>query len=63
MQAIVLDGFGGTEVMRLADVPTPRPAAGEVLIKAAGTAVNRADLHQREAAQVVRTLSRLSDID
>ncbi|MDQ1710886.1 MAG: hypothetical protein QOE45_336 [Frankiaceae bacterium] len=48
MQAIVLDGFGGPEVMRLADVPDPVAGPGEVLIDVAATAVNRADLMQRE---------------
>ena len=48
MQAIVTDGDGGPEVMRLGEAPMPELAAGEVLIKVAATAVNRADTHQRE---------------
>ena len=30
MKAIVLDGFGGPEVMRYTEVETPSPAAGQV---------------------------------
>jgi putative PIG3 family NAD(P)H quinone oxidoreductase len=47
MRAVVLDGFGGTEVMRLGEVPRPRPGPGQVLIRVAATSVNRADLQQR----------------
>lgn len=39
---------GGPEVMRWTEVPDPEPAAGEVLVRVAATAVNRADLLQRK---------------
>jgi putative PIG3 family NAD(P)H quinone oxidoreductase len=48
MRAVVLDGHGGPEVLRVADVPDPEPGPGEVLIEVAATAVNRADLLQRQ---------------
>jgi len=48
MQAITLPLFGGPEVLTLATVPDVSPAAGEVLIDVAATAVNRADLLQRQ---------------
>jgi putative PIG3 family NAD(P)H quinone oxidoreductase len=48
MRAVVLDGHGGPEVLRLARVPSPAPGPGEVLLAVAATAVNRADLLQRE---------------
>jgi len=48
MQAVVTDGNGGPEVMRVGEAVMPDLAAGEVLIKVAATAVNRADTHQRE---------------
>ncbi len=48
MRAVTLPSYGGPEVMVLADVPDPVPGAGEVLIDVAATAVNRADLLQRQ---------------
>jgi NADPH2:quinone reductase len=47
MRAVVLDGFGGPEVMRLGELQRPRPGPGQVLIRVAATSVNRADLQQR----------------
>jgi putative PIG3 family NAD(P)H quinone oxidoreductase len=47
MKAAVATQPGGPEVLALADVDDPQPAAGEVLIEVAATAVNRADLLQR----------------
>jgi len=48
MRAIVLDGFGGPDVMRWAEVPTPHPEPGEVRVRTAAVGVNRADLLQRQ---------------
>jgi len=39
---------GGPEVLRYADAPDPEPGPGEVLLDVAATAVNRADLVQRQ---------------
>ena len=47
MQAVVLEGFGGPEMMQLGEVPRPEPGPGQVLIRVAATSVNRADLQQR----------------
>jgi len=47
MRAVLLDGFGGPEVMRLGEAPIPQPAEGQVLVRVAATSVNRADLQQR----------------
>jgi NADPH2:quinone reductase len=47
MRAVVMDGFGGPEVLRLADTPRSRPGSGQVLIRVGATSVNRADLQQR----------------
>ncbi len=41
MKAIVIREFGGPEVMRLEEVPTPDPGAGEVLVQVAAVSVNR----------------------
>ncbi|HKR49486.1 MAG TPA: NAD(P)H-quinone oxidoreductase [Pseudonocardiaceae bacterium] len=48
MRAITITEYGGPEVLRLTDQPDPRPGSGEVLIDVAATAVNRADLMQRQ---------------
>ena len=47
MRAVVLTEFGEPEVLRIADVPVPVPAADEVLVRVHATALNRADLLQR----------------
>ncbi|HEY1809542.1 MAG TPA: NAD(P)H-quinone oxidoreductase, partial [Acidobacteriaceae bacterium] len=46
MKIIALDGFGGPEVLRLAEAEPPRPGPGEVLIQVAAAGLNRADLLQ-----------------
>ncbi len=48
MRAVVADGAGGPEVLSVADVPDVEPGPGEVAIAVAATAVNRADLLQRQ---------------
>jgi putative PIG3 family NAD(P)H quinone oxidoreductase len=48
MRAAVTDGSGGPEVLRVAELPDPEPGEGELLIDVAATAVNRADLLQRQ---------------
>ncbi|MCQ8783239.1 NAD(P)H-quinone oxidoreductase [Mangrovibrevibacter kandeliae] len=47
MKAAVLDGFGGPEVLTLAERPVPVPTAGEVLIEVLAAGVNRPDVLQR----------------
>lgn len=48
MKAVVLEKFGGPEVLEVREVPTPEPGAEEVRIRVAATALNRADLLERE---------------
>jgi putative PIG3 family NAD(P)H quinone oxidoreductase len=48
VRAIVIAEPGGPDVLALAQVADPRPAPGEVVLAVAATAVNRADLMQRE---------------
>jgi putative PIG3 family NAD(P)H quinone oxidoreductase len=47
VRAVTVPTPGGPEVLTLADVPDPQPAAGEVVVDVVATAVNRADLLQR----------------
>ena len=48
MRAIVITRPGGPEVLELRTVDDPHPGPGEVVLEVAATAVNRADLMQRE---------------
>ncbi|MFC1410273.1 NAD(P)H-quinone oxidoreductase [Streptacidiphilus sp. N1-12] len=48
MRAITIKEPGGPEVLTLAEVPDPLPGEGEVLVEVAATAVNRADVLQRQ---------------
>ncbi|MEU4625157.1 NAD(P)-dependent alcohol dehydrogenase [Actinoplanes sp. NPDC023801] len=43
MRAVVYDRYGGPGVLRVADVPKPSPAAGQVLIRVAATSINLSD--------------------
>jgi NADPH:quinone reductase len=48
MRVVLLNGFGGTDVLTMGEVETPEPREGEVLIRVAAAGVNRADLLQRQ---------------
>jgi putative PIG3 family NAD(P)H quinone oxidoreductase len=48
VHAITIPKPGGPEVLTWAEVPDPEPGPGEVLIRTAASAVNRADLLQRQ---------------
>jgi NADPH:quinone reductase-like Zn-dependent oxidoreductase len=47
MKAVVLNGYGGVEQLEYKDVPDPKPAGGEVLVKVTGTSLNPLDLKLR----------------
>jgi NADPH:quinone reductase-like Zn-dependent oxidoreductase len=47
MKAALCEGYGPPEVVHIREVPTPVPAAGEVLIKSAATTVNSGDARLR----------------
>ena len=48
MRAVTLPSYGDVSVLTLADVPEPVAGPGEVLVDVVATAVNRADLLQRQ---------------
>jgi putative PIG3 family NAD(P)H quinone oxidoreductase len=48
MRAVTVSEPGGPEVLALSELPDPEPGPGEVVIDVAATAVNRADLLQRQ---------------
>ena len=47
MRAVVLETYGGPEVLTLREVPDPEPGPEEVVVESVSTALNRADLLQR----------------
>lgn len=47
MKAVEITEFGGPDVLKIAERPTPQPAHGEVLVKVAAAGVNRGDCVQR----------------
>ncbi len=50
MHAMTVTGPGGPEVLEWAKVADPTPGPGEVIVDVAATAVNRADLLQRQGS-------------
>ncbi|WP_426732353.1 NAD(P)H-quinone oxidoreductase [Myxococcus faecalis] len=48
MRAVVFEGLGGPEVVKLREVPRPVPTREALLVKVHATALNRADLLQRQ---------------
>lgn len=48
MKAVRFDKYGGIDVLRLDDVPTPAPAAGEVVVKVQAAAINPGEAKIRE---------------
>jgi NADPH:quinone reductase-like Zn-dependent oxidoreductase len=48
MKAIVIDGAGGPEVLKIKEVPDPKAGEGEVVVKVVAAALNRADVMQRQ---------------
>jgi NADPH2:quinone reductase len=48
MKAVLLDGFGGVEVLKVGVAEKPAPKENEVLVRVMATSVNRPDLVQRE---------------
>jgi len=48
VRAIIQDGFGPAEVLRLADVPMPEVRPHDLLVRVRAAGVNRADILQRD---------------
>ena len=47
MKAVLMDEFGGLEVLKVGETAKPSPKEGEVLVKVVATSINRPDLVQR----------------
>ncbi len=52
MKAVVIERFGGPEVLAVTDAPDPRPVDGAVLVEVTRAGVNFGDTHQREGQYV-----------
>jgi putative PIG3 family NAD(P)H quinone oxidoreductase len=48
MKAVVITKFGGPDVLAIQEAPRPQPGPGQVLVRVHATALNRADLLQRQ---------------
>jgi len=51
MKAIVIERFGGPEVMALKEVPDPQPGTGQVLVRLQAIGVNPVETYQRAGSQ------------
>jgi NADPH:quinone reductase len=47
MKAIRVHEFGGPEVLKVEDLPTPKPSKGEVLVRIHAIGVNPYDTYMR----------------
>jgi len=54
VKAIVVHEFGGPEVLKLEEVPTPQPAAGQVLVRIHAAGVNPYDTYMRAGTYAVK---------
>jgi NADPH2:quinone reductase len=50
MTAVAISTPGGPDVLKPVEMPTPKPGAGQVLVKVAAAGVNRPDVQQRIGA-------------
>jgi NADPH:quinone reductase-like Zn-dependent oxidoreductase len=48
MRAVIIEGAGGVEVLSVREVPRPVPKGREILVRVHGSALNRADILQRQ---------------
>src|SRR5579864_4103221 len=54
MKASVVHEFGGPEVLRLEDLPTPRPVANQVLVRVRAAGVNPYDTYMRNGTYAIK---------
>jgi len=55
MRALVFNEFGGPEKLRLQDVPDPKAAPGEVVVRVRACALNHLDIFVREGIPALKT--------
>jgi NADPH2:quinone reductase len=54
MKAILVHEFGGPEVLKFEEVPTPKPATGQVLVRIHAAGVNPYDTYMRAGTYAVK---------
>ena len=54
MKAIVVREFGGPEVLKLEEIPTPHPTAGQVLVRIHAAGVNPYDTYMRNGTYAIK---------
>jgi NADPH2:quinone reductase len=54
MKAILVHQFGGPEVLRIEEVPTPKPGAGQVLVSVHAAGVNPYDTYMRAGTYAIK---------
>lgn len=54
MKAIRVHEFGGPEVLKVEEIPTPTPAAGQVLVRIRAAGVNPYDTYMRAGAYAIK---------
>ena len=54
MRAVQYDGFGGVDVLRVAEVPVPEPGPDEVLVEVAAAGINPGEAYVREGRYAQR---------
>ncbi|HUC54685.1 MAG TPA: NADPH:quinone reductase [Candidatus Cybelea sp.] len=54
MKAIVVHEFGGPEVLKLEEIPTPKPAAGQVVVRIHAAGVNPYDTYMRAGTYAIK---------
>jgi NADPH2:quinone reductase len=54
MKAILVRQFGGPEVLKLEEIPTPKPAGGQVLVRIHAAGVNPYDTYMRAGTYAIK---------
>ena len=54
MKAIRVPQFGGPEVLKLEEIPTPKPDAGQVLVRIRAAGVNPYDTYMRAGTYAIK---------